>query len=261
VQAAPATDSAPRVATSRGFSISYEDVGRGSAVVLVPGYMQSAADYREAGYTDLLACTHRVLVLDPLGHGKSDKPHDPEPYRAPDLAADVIAVFDAAGLDRAVLWGYSRGAWLACMTAIEFPERLSGLILGGAALTRTPPTDIPPWVDPLARGDWSGFFRLFPIPLSDEIKRHFQEVNDPKALAADRVGRTRSAYVLDLRRVTAPTLVYCGSDDDPDGAVPTALALNTELKVIEGRDHVGTFAAVDQVIPVAMAFMERLASG
>jgi pimeloyl-ACP methyl ester carboxylesterase len=122
----------PRTAKSRGYAISYEDAGQGSPVLLVPGFMQSAADYRRAGYVDRLAATHRVLVVDPLGHGLSDKPHEADAYRAPDVAADVIAVLDAAGLETATLWGYSRGAWLACMAAIEFPRRLTGLILGGA---------------------------------------------------------------------------------------------------------------------------------
>jgi pimeloyl-ACP methyl ester carboxylesterase len=221
--------------------------------------MQSAADYRQAGYIDRLATTQRVLIVDPLGHGQSDKPHEAAAYRAPDVAADVIAVLDAAGLKRAALWGYSRGAWLACMAAIEFPHRLTGLILGGAGLTQPPPTDMPPWVDPLSRGDWAGFWSLFPIPLDAEVRRHF-ELNDPKALAAERIGRIESAYVFDLGRVSAPALVYCGGDDDPDDAVPTAQALKTELRIVEGCDHQGAFEAVDSVMPLAVAFLRTVAS-
>jgi pimeloyl-ACP methyl ester carboxylesterase len=249
------------IARSRGYAISYEDAGQGFPVVLLPGYMQAAADYRQGGYVDRLAATRRVLAVDPLGHGQSDKPHEAEPYRAPGVAADVIAVMDAAGVERAALWGYSRGAWLACMTAIEFPKRLAALILGGAALTQTPPTDIPPWVDALSRADWAAFWSLFPTPLAPEVKRHFEEVNDPKALAAERIGRLESAYVFDLGRVSAPTLVYCGGDDDPDDAVPTAQALKTELHVVESCDHFGAFKEVDSVMPLALAFLKAAASG
>jgi len=222
--------------------------------------MQSAADYREAGYVDRLAAKHRVLTVDPLGHGRSDKPHEADAYRAPSVAADLIAVLDAAGLDRAALWGYSRGAGLAGMAAIEFPRRLTALILGGAALTQPPPTETPPWVAPLLRADWAAFWSLFPVPLTIETKRHFEEINDPKALAAERIGRVESAYVLDLARVTAPALVYCGGDDDPDAAVPTAKALKTELRVVEGRDHFGAFAAVDSVMPFVVAFLTTVDS-
>ena len=249
----------PHSAKSRGYAISYEDAGVGSPVVLLPGFMQSAADYRQAGYVDRLAGTQRVLIVDPLGHGQSDKPHETAAYRAPDVAADVIAVLDAAGIERAALWGYSRGAWLACMAAIEFPERLTAMILGGAGLTQPPSTDMPPWVDPLSRGDWVGFWALFPVPLTAEVKRHF-ELNDPKALAAERLGRIESAYAFDLGRVSAPALVYCGGDDDPDDAVPTAQALKTGLRVVEGCDHFGAFKAVDAVMPFALAFLRTVAS-
>jgi len=250
-----------RTAKSRGHAISYEDAGDGFPVVLVPGLMQSAADYRQAGYVDRLAATGRVLVVDPLGHGQSDKPYVAAAYRWPDVAADVIAVLDAAGLERAALWGYSRGAGLACAAAIEFPQRLTALILGGTGdLTQPPPTEMPPWVDPLSRGDWGGFWSLFPVPLTAEVKRHFEESNDPKALAAERFGRIESAYAFDLARVSAPALVYCGGDDDPDDAVPTAKALKTELRVVGGCDHFGAFKAVDSVVPLAVAFLNSIAA-
>lgn len=254
ISAGPGT----RIARSRGYAISYEDTGQGSPVVLIPGLMQSAADYRQGGYVNHLATNHRVLIVDPLGHGRSDKPHEAQAYRAPDVAADVIAVMDAAGLQKATLWGYSRGAWLACMAAIEFPERLAALILGGQVLTGPPPTEVPPWNETLARGDWAAFWSAYPIQLTHEVMRHFEEVNDPKALAAERIGRIESAYTFDLGRVSARALVYCGGNDDPGDVMPTAQALTTELHVVEGCDHFGAFKEVDRVMPFAAAF---LASG
>jgi pimeloyl-ACP methyl ester carboxylesterase len=257
IDAGPGT----RIAKSRGYSISYEDVGQGSAVVLIPGLMQSAADYRVAGYVNQLAGNRRFLIVDPLGHGRSDKPHEAQGYRAPDVAADVIAVMDAAGVEKATLWGYSRGAWLACMAAIEFPNRAAALILGGEALTRPPPTEVPTWNETLARGDWAAFWSVFPIPLTHEVRRHFEDINDPRALAAERIGRVESAYAFDLGRVSAPALVYCGGDDDPGDVMPTAQALKTELHVVERCDHFGTFEEVDRVMPIVAAFLTTAASG
>lgn len=256
IDAGPGT----RIARSRGYAISYEDTGQGPAVVLIPGLMQSASDYRQAGYVNQLEANRRVLIVDPLGHGRSDKPHEAQAYRAPDVAADVIAVMDAAGLEKATLWGYSRGAWLACMAAIEFPDRMAALILGGEALTRPPQTEVPPWNETLARGDWAAFWSAFPIPLSHEVMRHFED-NDPRALAAERIGRIESAYAFDLSRVSAPALVYCGGDDDPGDVMATAHALKTQLHVVEGCDHFGTFKEVDRVMPIVAAFLKTAASG
>src|SRR5450759_1358553 len=146
------------------------------------------------------------------------------------------------------------------MTAIEFPQRLTALILGGTELTRPRPTDIPPSVDALSRGDWAAFWPLYGMPLAPEVTLNFER-NDPKAMAAANKGRIEFAYVFDLGRVSVPTLVYRGGDDDPDDAVPTAQALKTELHVVEGCDHFGAFKAVDSVMPFAVPFLKTAASG
>jgi pimeloyl-ACP methyl ester carboxylesterase len=244
-----------RIARSRGYSISYEDTGRGSPVVVIPGVMQSAGDYRQAGYSARLAATHRVLLVDPLGHGQSEKPYETDAYRAPDVAADVIATMDAAGLEQATLWGYSRGAWLALMAAIEFPHRVAALILGGEDLTKPPQTKVPSWNENLARGDWAAFWAVFPVPLPLEIRRHFEDINDPRALAAERVGRIESAYRFDLGKVSAPVLIYCGDDDDPADVLAFAQAMGTDLHLVEGCDHFGAFNAVDRVMPFVAPFL------
>ncbi len=76
-----------KTAQSRGYTISYEDAGVGPVIMLIPGATMSAADWRDAGYVDRLASTHRVLSVDPLGNGQSDKPHDPDAYAWPTVAA------------------------------------------------------------------------------------------------------------------------------------------------------------------------------
>ena len=47
----------------------------------------------------------RVVTVDPLGHGDSDTPHDADAYVAAEVTSDLIAVLDAAGTDRATVWG------------------------------------------------------------------------------------------------------------------------------------------------------------
>jgi hypothetical protein len=96
------------------------------------------------------------------------------------------------------------------------------------------------------------------MSLTAELKRHFEASNDPKALAAERIGRIESAYVFDLSRVSVPALVYCGSDDWPDEAAPTAKALKTDLRVLPGRDHVGAFKEAATVFEFVIPFLERL---
>jgi len=98
---------------------------------------------------------------------------------------------------------------------------------------------------------------LFGIQLDSKTKAHFQAVNDPKAMAAERIGRIESAYTFDLNRVSVPALVYCGEDDGPEDAVATAEALHTKLRVVPG-DHGGAFDAVDDVMAVVVPFLESI---
>lgn len=251
----------PRTARSRGFAIRYEDVGEGAAVVLVLGFLQSAADWRETGYVDRIAGRRRVVTVDPLGHGQSDKPHDWEAYRVPDVAGDIVAVMDAAGIERAAMWGYSRGGRLAAIAAVEFPDRVAALIVGGAALSRPlePVDPIPPWIEALLRGDWAALWRV--APLANEYQQYFERVNDPRVMGAVALGARKSQYAIDLSRVSAPALIYCGGDDavGPDFASAMridAQTLGVEPHILDGRDHAGAFVDIDSVIPLVLAHLE-----
>jgi pimeloyl-ACP methyl ester carboxylesterase len=82
-------------AQSRGFTINYEVRGDGPPLVLVPGTLSSAAQWELFGYVETLCDIYRVVSVDPLGHGRSDKPHDPDAYAAAGVTADLLAVLDA----------------------------------------------------------------------------------------------------------------------------------------------------------------------
>jgi pimeloyl-ACP methyl ester carboxylesterase/predicted glycosyltransferase len=73
----------------------------------------------------------RVVTMDGLGNGRSDRCRDPERYRPSEFAADCLAVMDATATERAVLVGLSRGAqWLLEM-ASRAPERVAGAVFLG----------------------------------------------------------------------------------------------------------------------------------
>jgi pimeloyl-ACP methyl ester carboxylesterase len=82
-----------------------------------------------------LAGAHRFLGMDLRGRGMSDKPDTG--YSADHHVADVIAVLDDLGVERAVLMGHSLGAYMSLAVAARHPDRVSKLVLfdGGADLT------------------------------------------------------------------------------------------------------------------------------
>ncbi|GAA4694063.1 alpha/beta fold hydrolase [Nocardioides conyzicola] len=70
-----------------------------------------------------------VVTLDPLGHGRSDRPADPQAYSVTVFAEQVVALLDHLGAPQAVVGGISLGANVALETAAIAPERVRGLIL------------------------------------------------------------------------------------------------------------------------------------
>ncbi|RSM58195.1 alpha/beta hydrolase [Actinoplanes sp. ATCC 53533] len=111
-----------------GVKVGYAVYGEGDrTVLLAPGWL--VVDSRiwklQVAY---LARYFRVITVDPRGNGRSDRPTDPAAYTDRAHAMDLVAALDAAGADRAVVAGLSRGGWRAAIAAAEHPERFTGLV-------------------------------------------------------------------------------------------------------------------------------------
>lgn len=72
---------------------------------------------------------HRVLSLDLLGHGDSDRPHEMWSYSMPIFATQAIALLDHLDIDQAVVGGTSLGANTALEAAALAPERVRGMLV------------------------------------------------------------------------------------------------------------------------------------
>src|ERR1700761_2560984 len=122
---------------SDGVTIAYDDIppagpSRGT-VVLIHGFASNRNEgwKRTGWYTAFERRGYRVIALDQRGHGESAKPHDPQAYERERLAADVLNLMDALGVERADVFGYSMGTRTALELAIAQPGRVDHLILGG----------------------------------------------------------------------------------------------------------------------------------
>jgi pimeloyl-ACP methyl ester carboxylesterase len=117
---------------SAGAALSGEVAGEGTPVVLLHG-LTATRRYVVMGSKALERGGHRVIAYDARGHGRSGPAPEPEAYRYADLAADLAAVMDAAGMERAVLAGASMGAHTIVRFALEHPERAAALVLATPA--------------------------------------------------------------------------------------------------------------------------------
>ena len=74
-------------ATNDDVRIHYEREGSGPPLVLHHGLFQALQAWRDDGYVEALAGDYALILMDPRGHGASDKPHDPAAYTLDKRAA------------------------------------------------------------------------------------------------------------------------------------------------------------------------------
>ena len=72
---------------------------------------------------------HRVVTLDLLGHGDSDRPREKWRYSMPAFGSQVIALLDHLDEPEAVVLGTSLGANVALEAAVAAPERVRGMVI------------------------------------------------------------------------------------------------------------------------------------
>jgi pimeloyl-ACP methyl ester carboxylesterase len=125
VAASPRTDSF----LHQGHRLVYDEYGKGpETVVLLHGLLLSRR--MQAPVAQRLAARgYRVLCLDLLGHGDSDRPEDMWRYSMPIFGEQAVAMLDHLQVEQAVVAGTSLGANVSLEAAVRAPDRLRGLVI------------------------------------------------------------------------------------------------------------------------------------
>jgi pimeloyl-ACP methyl ester carboxylesterase len=198
------------------------------AVVLLHG-LTATRHYVVMGSKSLQRDGFRVLAYDARGHGASDPS---PPYDYPSLAADLVAVLDGAGIDRAVLAGASMGAHTAARLAIEQPDRVAGLVAITPAFLTGEQPDLDRW-DRLAaglrEGGVEGFVRAYGVSdvpetwqetVTKVLRQRLARHEHPEAVAdaLEQVPRSRP-FDDDaaLAQIAVPTVVVADRDEADPG--------------------------------------------
>jgi pimeloyl-ACP methyl ester carboxylesterase len=261
-----AVDAADEVFDSNGVKIRYVTEGQGKPVVLIHGWMADSTMWGrdQDGNTKLDTSGtsgFQLIALDCRGHGKSDKPHDPEKY-GPEMAADVVRLLDHLKIEKAHLSGYSMGAFIAGKVAATHPERVLSVVYGGQAPliagAKSPESSKSSEVDVFAKAvdegrDLGAYIIAVtppgkPKPTPEQaraIANFLYGGKDVKAFAA--AGRSFKGLAVtgeQLRKCTAPILFIHGGNESHyvKDRVATARKLlgRGEVKVVEGADHIPT---------------------
>ena len=112
-----------------GHRLVYDDYGDGEkVVVLLPGLLFSRQMHRPLAQT-LAERGHRVICLDLLGHGDSDRPPEMSSYSMTIFGRQAIALLDHLDVEQAVIGGTSLGANAALEATAAAPDRVKGLLI------------------------------------------------------------------------------------------------------------------------------------
>ena len=158
-----------RYARSGDYSIAYQVVGDAPLdLVLVSGFVSHVEyawdDPDFARFLERLASFSRLILFDKRGTGLSDRVPVNKLPTLEERMDDVRAVMDAAGSERAALFGVSEGGPMSILFATTYPERVRALALYGSYAKRVSDGDYP-WAPPIeehrksidaVQRDWGG---------------------------------------------------------------------------------------------------------
>ncbi len=113
----------------RGHELVYDTYGSGDRLVVYLHGLLLDAELNRGIAGALAERGNRVVLLDLLGHGRSDKPTHASSYRIDSYATQVFGLLDHLGADDAVLGGLSLGANVSLFAATMQPERVRALVL------------------------------------------------------------------------------------------------------------------------------------
>lgn len=234
--------------------IAYDTEGHGDPVLLLHGYGMWREWWKACGYVDALAPTHRVIYIDLPGHGRSERPYDPEEYAMGRVVDSVLSLLDQLAVERLAVWGHGIGGTLA--QALVLTGRVTRAVVG--ACTLAVPTEMyAVWATPLkdeARaGDWTGLKQRLgepPVGLAP-----VEQAVELEAVAAYIDGNPWAATLDQLKASGVPLLCYHG---DQDPAFPLAAyqaeQVGAEFLPVPG-DLRDSFVNSEPVLAAAAAFL------
>ena len=228
-------------ATVFGYRIHYLEAGRGDPVILLHGTGGEGARWMPT--IKALAANFRIISLDQIGFGQSDKPLTS--YHSGVFAGFLAGFMKAIGVPRATIIGQSMGAGVALHLAIYNPQMVERLVLvngGNYRMASDPPPPPPNWHDR----------QIANAGTLEESREYLQKLYYDHAFVTDElveqnlILRLKSAYTIEtmqtanarglgavteeeVRGINVPTLLVWGTNDRLS-PVANADKLNAAIK-------------------------------
>jgi pimeloyl-ACP methyl ester carboxylesterase len=259
-------------ATVFGYRIHYLEAGSGDPVILLHGTGGEGARWMPT--IKGLASNFRIIALDQIGFGQSDKPLTT--YHSGVFAGFLAGFMKAIGVPRATIVGQSMGAAVALHLAVHHPELVERLVLvdgGNYRSASDPPPPPPNWHDR----------QIANAGTLEESREYLKKLYYDHSFVTDElvehnlILRLRSAYTIEsmqtanarglgavteeeVRAITAPTLLVWGMND-PLSPVANADKLNAALKnsrkvLIDKAGHYPFLEHADKFNQIVLEFLK-----
>ncbi|MBI4765721.1 MAG: alpha/beta fold hydrolase [Deltaproteobacteria bacterium] len=247
-----------------GVNIFYEVDGVGSdrpPILLTHGYSATSEMWRSN--LEALSARRRVITWDIRGHGRSDSPEDQSLYSSELSVADMEAILDVTGTQKALVGGLSLGGYLSLAFHLRHPERVAALMLfdTGPGFKRDEPRDA--W-NRTAEATAAAYEArgLEALPNRPEVGRATHRGAAGLAKAARGILAQYDARVIEsLSSIAVPVLVVVGALDSPFLAASDYMASKVPgaLKaVIPDAGHASNIDQPEAFNRIVLDFLDRV---
>ncbi len=205
-------------------ALYYQEKGKKEPFILLHGNGEDGSYFKHQ--IDYFSDRYRVIALDTRGHGRS--PRGSKPFTIEQFSCDLYDFMEEHAIPEAVILGFSDGANIAMKFAMKYPDRVRALILNGGNLN---PGGVKMTTQLLIEIGYKIAKRF--ASKSPKAKRNAEllglMVNDPN-IEGD-----------ELAKITAPTLVICGTNDMIRESHTKEIAKNipnARLSIVKGNHFI-----------------------
>ena len=205
-------------------ALYYQEKGNKEPFILLHGNGENGSYFKNQ--MDYFSNRYRVIALDTRGHGRS--PRGTKPFTIEQFSCDLYDFMEELEISEAVILGFSDGANIAIKFAMKYPNRVKALILNGGNLE--------------PRG--VKITTQLPIEIGYKIAKWFASKSPKAKKNAEMLGlmvNDPNIERKELAKITAPTLVICGSNDMIRESHTKEIAKNipnAKLAIIKGNHFI-----------------------
>src|SRR5271169_1125965 len=246
-----------------GVCIYYEQRGAGPAVLLSHGY--SASTRMWAGQMEALSDRYHMIAWDMRGHDRSDSPDNPALYSHEATVADMAAILEACGAQRAVIAGLSLGGFMSLAFNLALPERVAALMLfdtGPGYKKDGPREEWNKMTGSMAKAlETKGLAAAGAGP--EATLAHHRSAQGLAHAARGMLAQSDGRVIESLPSIKVPTLVLVGENDQqfrPSADYMAAKIPSAEKVILERAGHAANIDQPDAFNTAVRAFLERVTS-